>query len=61
MSSAVHTVPAPTRRGGIAERSALQLELRCRGCGYGAVTTRRLLRCPMCGGDDWCEGVNTAR
>jgi hypothetical protein len=28
-------------------------EIRCRGCGYGAVAVRPLSRCPMCGGGDW--------
>jgi hypothetical protein len=58
MSLAVRTVTAPVPRGGIAGRTAVRLEIRCRVCGYGAVTPRRRLRCPMCGGDDWREGVN---
>lgn len=28
-------------------------ELRCRGCGYGAIAAHPISRCPMCGGDDW--------
>jgi rubrerythrin len=28
-------------------------ELRCPGCGYGAVVAHPLRRCPMCGGGDW--------
>ena len=28
-------------------------EIRCRGCGYGAVVTHPLSGCPMCGGGDW--------
>jgi rubrerythrin len=28
-------------------------EIRCRGCGYGAVVAHPLSRCPMCGGGDW--------
>jgi rubrerythrin len=27
------------------------VELRCTGCGYGAVASAPPLRCPMCGGD----------
>jgi rubrerythrin len=38
--------PRPPASGGP------RLELRCLGCGYGAVTSYRI-RCPMCGGDAW--------
>jgi hypothetical protein len=61
MRSAASTVTVPPARSGGAERSALPLEIRCRICGYGAVTRRRRLRCPMCGGNDWVEGVNRPR
>jgi predicted Zn-ribbon and HTH transcriptional regulator len=61
MSSAVHMVTVPVALAVVAERAAVRLERRCRGCGYGAVTTRVLLRCPMCGGDEWREGVNRPR
>jgi hypothetical protein len=29
-----------------------RLELRCLGCGYGAVSAE-LIRCPMCGDEAW--------
>lgn len=28
-------------------------ELRCTGCGYGAVAAAPPVRCPMCGGASW--------
>ena len=34
-------------------RRPASLELRCTGCGYGAVTGARPDQCPMCGGQDW--------
>jgi rubrerythrin len=34
-------------------RSGTRRELRCPDCGYGAVVTHPLRRCPMCGGGDW--------
>jgi rubrerythrin len=30
-----------------------RLELRCTGCGFGAVTSASPTQCPMCGGLDW--------
>ena len=30
-----------------------RLQLRCTGCGYGAVTSAPPNQCPMCGGLDW--------
>jgi rubrerythrin len=33
--------------------AAHRVELRCRGCGYGAVVARQPGRCPMCGSDNW--------
>ena len=30
-----------------------RLELRCTGCGYGAMTAAPPNQCPMCGGLDW--------
>jgi rubrerythrin len=30
-----------------------RLELRCMGCGFGAVTSATPTQCPMCGGLDW--------
>jgi len=30
-----------------------RLELRCTGCGFGAVTSGTPTHCPMCGGLDW--------
>jgi hypothetical protein len=29
-----------------------RLELRCLGCGYGAISAE-LIRCPMCGDEAW--------
>jgi rubrerythrin len=29
-----------------------RLELRCLGCGYGAISSE-LIRCPMCGDEAW--------
>jgi hypothetical protein len=34
------------------ERST-RFELRCTGCGYGAVASAPPTQCPMCGGLDW--------
>jgi rubrerythrin len=34
-------------------RTPPRLELRCTGCGYGAVTSATPNQCPMCGGLDW--------
>ena len=31
----------------------LRRELRCRGCGFGAIVAQPLARCPMCGRGDW--------
>lgn len=36
-------------------RVAARRELRCTGCGYGAVATSAPERCPMCGETDWQE------
>lgn len=33
--------------------AAMRRELRCRGCGFGAIVAHPLARCPMCGGGDW--------
>jgi hypothetical protein len=30
-----------------------RVEIRCCGCGYGAVVARRPQRCPMCGHTNW--------
>jgi rubrerythrin len=42
-------VPAPP---GLAATGSPTLELRCAGCGYGAVAAHEI-RCPMCGGETW--------
>lgn len=34
------------------ERHNPRLDLRCLGCGYGAVSAE-LIRCPMCGDEAW--------
>ena len=34
-------------------REPARLELRCVGCGFGAVTSATPTQCPMCGGLDW--------
>jgi hypothetical protein len=36
---------------GVAHHSP-RLELRCLGCGYGAISAE-LIRCPMCGDEAW--------
>ena len=44
------------RRGSVRPSAAQQpvrLELRCTGCGFGAVTSATPTQCPMCGGLDW--------
>jgi rubrerythrin len=52
----------PIRDVGTASAAAVsrprleRLELRCTGCGYGAVTAAPPSRCPMCGGLDWDFG-----
>jgi rubrerythrin len=38
--------------GARVERSEPRRDLRCAGCGYGAVATPSV-RCPMCGGQTW--------
>ena len=43
--------PEPLEMGVVAPKLARR-ELRCSGCGYGAVAARAL-RCPMCGGERW--------
>ena len=35
------------------DRVRNRLELRCSGCGYGAVASAPPLCCPMCGNDVW--------
>ena len=40
-----------TPAGGLS--TATRRELRCRGCGFGAIVAHPLERCPMCGGGDW--------
>ncbi len=32
-----------------------RVEIRCSGCGYGAVVACLPVRCPMCGGATWHE------
>jgi hypothetical protein len=34
-----------------------RMELRCTGCGYGAVVSHVPARCPMCGGATWIEAA----
>jgi len=41
-------VEAPADAG-----SSLPVELICTVCGYGAVTRRSAVLCPMCGNDAW--------
>ena len=44
------------RRGSVRPSQAqkrVRLELRCTGCGFGAVTSATPTQCPMCGGLDW--------
>jgi rubrerythrin len=36
-------------------------ELRCVGCGYGAVVVRQPGRCPMCGIESWAVQVRRRR
>jgi len=36
-------------RAGVAAKG----EFRCSGCGYGAIVSRLLPVCPMCGGEAW--------
>jgi len=31
----------------------MRLELRCAGCGFGAIVVRAPDRCPMCGAEEW--------
>ena len=33
--------------------AATRLELRCPGCGFGAIAAEPVARCPMCGRGDW--------
>jgi rubrerythrin len=40
-----------------AHTAQLRVELRCLGCGYGAVVARRPGRCPMCGIESWAVQV----
>jgi rubrerythrin len=51
------TVSASPRSKPLAlERLALvddRTEIRCAGCGYGAVVARLPERCPMCGSTSW--------
>jgi rubrerythrin len=48
-------VPAPTRA------SHRRIEIRCLGCGYGAVVARLPGRCPMCGVASWTVHVHRHR
>ena len=34
-----------------------RMEIRCEGCGYGAVVSRLPARCPMCGRATWVESA----
>lgn len=45
--------PAPARTPSGPVPGQRRREIRCRGCGYGAVIAHPLQRCPMCGADDW--------
>lgn len=38
-----------------------RVELRCLGCGYGAVVVRKPGRCPMCGIESWAVQVRRGR
>jgi rubrerythrin len=48
MSTAYTTVPAFNE-----PRDDDRVEVRCCGCGYGAVVARPPVRCPMCGRGTW--------
>lgn len=37
-----------------------RMEIRCEGCGYGAVVSHLPARCPMCGRATWVEAVTVA-
>jgi rubrerythrin len=43
--------PALDEPGEVPNRNP-RLELRCLGCGYGAISAE-LIRCPMCGDEAW--------
>lgn len=59
--SPLYRSPAPellalaTEQRGVDGRA----EIRCAGCGYGAVVARLPERCPMCGSTRW-QGVSAA-
>jgi rubrerythrin len=55
MVSSQQRLPPPSRT------AQLRVELRCLGCGYGAVVARRPGRCPMCGIESWAVQVQRHR
>ncbi len=44
---------AVSRSDGHAHADGARRELRCAGCGFGAITVEPPERCPMCGVADW--------
>jgi rubrerythrin len=53
MGIGVAAVEAAGGEGRMPALAAGRREIRCRGCGYGAIVTHPLWGCPMCGGGDW--------
>jgi hypothetical protein len=44
----------PSRgRAASSSPAGMRRELRCLGCGFGAIVAGPLARCPMCGRGDW--------
>jgi hypothetical protein len=43
------------------EHACPRIEVRCEGCGYGAVVRHLAARCPMCGGATWIGAPTISR
>ena len=54
MEMLAETVPHPPATEQPTDSPAgTRLELRCAGCGFGAIVVRAPDRCPMCGASEW--------